>query len=141
MITIDITMVIQIVNILVLIAIMNAVLYRPVRSILEKRNKKIGDLQKDIDTYNKNAKLRFEEFDQKILEARNKAKTEMESVKVEAQAAGSQKIAEARTNYDAKKSEQIAQIESQFASVRKELQVQIEGFARDMASKVMGRAL
>jgi F-type H+-transporting ATPase subunit b len=141
MITIDITMVIQIVNILVLIVIMNAVLYRPVRTILEQREKKLADLQREIDTYTKNAKLREEEFNQKILEARGKAKAEMEALREEAQKAGAGKVAEVRKEMDAQKSEQISQIESQFASVRQELQGQIEGFAREMAGKVMGRAL
>jgi F-type H+-transporting ATPase subunit b len=134
-------MLIQIVNILVLIVIMNAILYRPVRTILEQRGKKIADLQKDIDTYNKNAKLRLEEFDQKIREARNKAKAEMEALRGDAQAAGADKVAEVRKNFDTQKSEQFGQIQAQFASVRQELQSQIEGFAREMASKVMGRTL
>jgi F-type H+-transporting ATPase subunit b len=141
MITIDITMVIQIINILVLIAVMNAVLYRPIRTILEKRQKKVADLEKDIDTFNKNAKLRLEEFDSKIREARSKAKSEVEAIRGDAQAAGAQKLAEVRKDHDSRKTEQIARIESQFTSVRQELQGQVEGFAREMASKVMGRAL
>jgi F-type H+-transporting ATPase subunit b len=141
MITIDITMVIQIINILVLIAIMNAVLYRPVRTMLEKRQKKIADLEKDVDTYNKNAKLRLEEFDNKIREARNRAKAEVEALRGAAQAAGAQELVEVRKNSDSRKTEQIAQIESQFISVRQQLQGQVEVFAREMASKVMGRAL
>jgi F-type H+-transporting ATPase subunit b len=141
MITIDITMVIQIINILVLIAVMNAVLYRPVRTILEKRQKKVADLEKDIDTFNKNAKLRLEEFDHKIREARARAKSEVDTLRGNAQTAGAQKLAEVRKDSDARKTEQLAQIEAQFGSVRQELQGQVEVFARQMASKVMGRAL
>ncbi|MDA8164948.1 MAG: ATP synthase F0 subunit B [Desulfobacteraceae bacterium] len=141
MITIDVTMLIQIVNILVLIVIMNAILYRPVRTILEQRGRKIADLQKDIETYNKNAKLRLDEFDQKVREARSKAKAEMETLRGDAQASGADQVASVRKDYDAKKSEQFGQIQAQFASVRQELQGQIEGFAREMASKVMGRSL
>ncbi|MEJ2031595.1 MAG: ATP synthase F0 subunit B [Deltaproteobacteria bacterium] len=141
MITIDITMWIEIVNILVLIVIMNAVLYRPVRSILEQRSKRIADLQKEIETYNKNAKLRLEEFDQKIREARNKAKVELETLRGDAQATGSEKVAEVRKEFDAKKTDQFAQIQTQVANIRQELQGQVDGFAREIASKVMGRSL
>jgi F-type H+-transporting ATPase subunit b len=141
MITIDVTMLIQIVNILVLIVIMNAILYRPVRTILEQRGKKVADLQKDVDTYNKNAKLRLEEFDQKIREARSKAKAEMEALRGDAQSTGADRVAGVRKEFDTKKTEQFGQIQAQFASVRQELQGQIEGFAREMASKVMGRSL
>lgn len=141
MITIDITMWIEIVNILVLIVIMNAVLYRPVRSILEQRSKRIADLQKEIETYNKNAKLRLEEFDQKIREARNKAKVELETLRGDAQATGAEKVAEVRKEFDAKKTDQFAQIQTQVANIRQELQGQVDGFAREIASKVMGRSL
>ena len=41
MITIDITLLIQIINVLILIVVMNAVLYRPVRTILAKRKENI----------------------------------------------------------------------------------------------------
>jgi len=63
MITIDLTMPIQIANMLILIVIMNIVLYRPIRTILAEREKRISGLEKDVDEFNKNAKLRLEEFD------------------------------------------------------------------------------
>ena len=77
MITIDWTMPIQIINMLLLIVILNAVLYRPIRTILEERQKKLASLGSDVENFNKNAKLRLEEFDQKIKNARAKGKDEM----------------------------------------------------------------
>lgn len=141
MIDIDITMPIQIVNILILIVIMNAVLYRPIRTILEERDKKLASMEKDVETFNRNAELRLEEFEQKLRNARAKAKAEMDSVRAAAQAAGAETLAKVRKDVDAAKAEQLAQIEAQFKSARDSLQGQVEGFATEMASKVMGRAL
>jgi F-type H+-transporting ATPase subunit b len=141
MVTIDITMFIQLVNILVLIVIMNAILYRPIRRILEQRQKKVADLEKEIENYNRNAALRLEEFDRKIQEARQNAKAEVDGQRGEAQSAAALKVTEVRGEFDQKKNEQFSQIEAQLTSVRQEMQGQIEGFARDMAGKVMGRAL
>jgi hypothetical protein len=53
MITIDITVIIQIINILILIVVMNAVLYKPVRTTLAKRKEKLDGLANAIDTFKK----------------------------------------------------------------------------------------
>ena len=141
MITIDFTMPIQIVNMLILIVIMNIVLYRPIRTILAEREKRISGLEKDVDEFNKNAKLRLEEFDAKLNDARTKAKLELDTVRGEAQAVGAEKLAGIRKEADDKKAAGLAQIEAQFATAGKELKGQVEGFASEMAAKIMGRAL
>lgn len=141
MITIDVTMPIQILNVLILIVILNAVLYKPIRTILADREKKITELNKDVENFNKNASLRLEEFDQKLNEARSKGKAELDAVRGAAQASGNEMLAGIRAEADSKKAEQLDQIKAQFASAQKELKGQVEGFAKEMASKVLGRAL
>ena len=141
MIDIDITMPIQIANILILIVLMNIVLYRPVRGILAEREKKVTGMKNDIENFNKDAKLRLEEFDAKIREARNKAKAEFEGVRSAAQQAESESLAQLRKEADAKKSEQLNQIAKEFAGAQSTLKGQVEGFANEMATKVLGRAV
>ena len=89
MITIDITMPIHIINMLLLIVIMNAVLYRPIRSILIEREKKVDSLEKEIETFEKNSQLQLDEFDKKLVEARGKAKEQLEAAKSAAAGASS----------------------------------------------------
>lgn len=141
MITIDITMPIQILNIIILIFLMNAVLYRPVRSILAEREKKVADMDKEIGNFNKNAKLRLEEFDHKMNEARVKAKAELEKVRGETQSAENEKLALVRKEAETAKAAQLATIKSEFASAQQTLKGQINGFAAEMAGKILGRAL
>ncbi len=141
MITIDLTMPIQIANMLILIVIMNIVLYRPIRTILAEREKRISGLEKDVDEFNKNAKLRLEEFDAKLNDARTKAKTELDSVRGEALSAGAEKLAAIRKEAEGKKAEGIAQIEAQIAAAGEELKGQVEGFATEMTTKILGRAV
>lgn len=141
MIDIDITMPIQIANILLLIVIMNAVLYRPIRTILEQREKRLAELETDIATFNKNAALRLEEFDRKLNEARKKAKTGLEEVRQAAQAHGNEAMAASRKEADAAKAEQLTAIKTEFARASAELKGQVNGFAVAMAEKVLGRAL
>ena len=141
MITIDMTMPIQIANMLILIVIMNIILYKPIRTILIERAKRISGLEKDVDEFNKNARLRLEEFDNKLNGARSRAKTELDGVRGEAQSAGAEKLAEIRKEADGKKAESLGQIKSQISTASDELKGQVEGFATDMAAKILGRAL
>ena len=141
MITIDLTMLIQIANMLLLIVVLNAVLYKPIRSILEERQKKIGGLDEGIDQFKKNAVLRQDEFGQKMKDARIRAKKEYETARNAALAESTEKLAGIRKEVDVQKTGQLAEIEKQFAVAQAELQGQISGFASEMAGKVLGRAL
>ena len=141
MIDIDITMPIQILNILFLIVLMNIVLYKPIRNILEERDKKTAGMKIDIDNFNKNAKLRLEEFDSKIRDARNKAKTEFENVRSAAQNAGAETLGQIRKEADTFKAEQLNLIAKEFAGAQQVLKGQVDGFANEMATKVLGRAV
>ncbi len=141
MITIDLTMPIQIINILILIVIMNIVLYRPIRTILAEREKRVRGLEKDVEEFTKNARLRLEEFDAKLNDARSRAKAELDQARGEAQAAGAEKLAGIRKEVDNRKAESLAQIQEQITKAGEELKTQVEGFASEMAAKVLGRAV
>ncbi|MDH3360634.1 MAG: ATP synthase F0 subunit B [Desulfobulbaceae bacterium] len=141
MIDIDITMPIQILNILFLIVIMNVVLYRPVRGILEERRKKLADLADDAANFKKNAQRQLDNFDRKMQDARATAKAKFDEARGEAQSAGAEELAKVRKEADGAKAEQMAQVSSQFDAARQQLQGQIAGFADEMASKILGRAL
>jgi F-type H+-transporting ATPase subunit b len=132
MITIDETMLIQIINILILIVVLNAVLYKPVRTILAKRKEKLGQLSTEIDTFKKNAELRQEEINRKLNDARSRAKEELEKAKSSAQASSAETLAAVRQETTADKNTQLEEIQQQ-------LKGQIDSFAADMAVKILGR--
>lgn len=141
MITMDITLVIQIINMFVLMFLLNGVLYKPVKKILKERSEKLQGMRAEVSDYEKNAQLRQEEVDAKMAKASGKAKAALESARAEAQAAGDAKLAEIKAEADAEKKKQLAEISAQFNSAKKSLQDNLDGFATDMASKILGRSL
>ena len=141
MITIDTTMVIQILNILILIVVLNAVLYKPVRTILAKRKEKLAELSNEIDTFKKNAELRQEEINRKLADARNRAKEELDKAKSGAQAVSAENLTAVRQETTTEKNTQLEEIQKQFVDVQNQLQGQIDSFASDMAAKILGRAV
>jgi F-type H+-transporting ATPase subunit b len=141
MITIDITVIIQIINILILIVVMNAVLYKPVRATLAKRKEKVAELANAIDTFTKNAELRKEEISRKLNDARSKAKEEIDKAKGAAQASTAESLAEVRQEATASKTAQLSEIQKQFTDARQQLSGEIDGFASEMAAKILGRSI
>jgi F-type H+-transporting ATPase subunit b len=141
MITIDLTMPLHIINMLLLIVIMNVVLYRPIRSILVERDKKLSGLAKEIEDFEKNSNLRLEEFNRKLAEARAKGKAEFEAVKGSATSASGEQLAGIRKEAEAAKTAQLSTINSQVTTAQQTLKGQLDGFAADMATKILGRTV
>ncbi len=141
MITVDITMVIHIINMIILMVVLNATLYKPVLGILQKRTEKIDSLNNDVEQFEENARHRQAEVDKKMHEASMKAKKALDGARSEAQAAGAEKLAAIREEADGAKEKQLSDLRSQIDTARKELQDNSAGFARDMAGKILGRSL
>ena len=141
MITIDITVIIQIINILLLIFVMNAVLYKPVRTALAKRKEKVAELAAAIETFKKNAELRKEEISRKLNDARSRAKEEIDKAKGAAQASTAESLAQVRQEATDSKNTQLTEIKKQFAEAQQQLSGQKESFASEMAAKILGRSI
>ncbi len=141
MISIDITMVMHIVNMIVLMVVLNAILYKPILGILEQRGQKIEKLDGEVVQFEQRARQRQAELDAKIREASNKAKKALDSARAQAQAVGAEKLTVIRKESDTFKENQMQDLRSQIEVARKELQGNTAGFAQAMAGKILGRSL
>jgi F-type H+-transporting ATPase subunit b len=141
MITTDITLFIQIVNMVVLMFLLNGVLYKPIKNILKERSERLRGMQENISKFEKNAKLRQDEVDAKMAKASGRAKSALDSARAEAQAAGDAKLKAIRSEADSAKEAKLAELRAQIESARTSLQSNLQGFAADMASKILGRSL
>jgi F-type H+-transporting ATPase subunit b len=141
MITTDLTLFIQIVNMIVLMFLLNGVLYKPIRNILKERSERLRGMQENISKFEKNAKLRQEEVDAKMAKASGRAKAALDSARAEAQTAGDAKLTSIRAEAATAKEAKLAELRAQIESARTSLQANLNGFAADMASKILGRSL
>ena len=141
MITMDITLVIQIVNMFVLMFLLNAIIYKPVRKILRDRAAKFQGMNDDVAKLEENARRRQNEVDKKMALASGKAKSALDTARAGAQAAGDEKLAAIKAEADSEKDTQLAEVKAQIMSAGKELQANLDGFATAMAGKILGRSL
>lgn len=141
MITTDITLFIQVVNMILLMFVLNKVLYKPVKAILKERSDKLQGMQDEISDFEKKARDRQADVDAKMAQASAKAKAALDSARAEAQQAGDEKLAVIKAEADSAREEKLTELRQQVEQAKKSLQDGVDGFATEMASKILGRSL
>ena len=141
MITIDITLLLHIINIIVLMVVLNAVLYKPILGILEKIAQRLDSLQGEVAQFEMNAQKQQAELDRKMREGSARAKKTLDEAKAKAQATGAEQLAAIRAVADEDKKKALDSAHQQVETARKALQENTADFALAMAEKILGRSL
>jgi F-type H+-transporting ATPase subunit b len=141
MVSVDISLVIQIVNFLVLIWVLNIVLYKPIRRILIQRKEKVLALQQGAETSLEEARAREAAFDQGIKAARARGLKEKDSFLQEAGEEEKRIIGEINAKAQAVLAAVREKISKDAEAVRTTLQEEVEGFAKAIGQKILGRAI
>jgi len=135
------TLFIQIANFLFLVFMLNILLYRPIRGILAQREQKIGSLEQSV----ADLKNRSEASQTAIKESSAQAQKEgfSEKAAIKAQAAKEEQaiLQEAAAAMEQRLAKAVADIEAKVQEARKVLEQQAGIFSKDLAEKVLGRAV
>ena len=141
MVSINGSLLIQIVNFIFLIWVLNVVLYKPIRSVLIQRKEKVAGLNDKIEFLLRDAKEKDDTFSSGLKEARVNGLKEKEAL---LQAAGEEekKIIE---KINKKAQADLAEVREKIAKdaeeVRKSLQQELDVFANAIGQKILGRAV
>ena len=135
----DGSVIIQILNFIFLIWILNIIVYKPIRGILQKRKETINGLEKSIDGFHENAKEQESAWVSGIRAARTKGLQEKESL-IHAAEEEERKIVD---KINLKASEDLAQLREKISKdvkdVRASLQKEIDAFVDAIGQKILGR--
>ena len=141
MITIDLSIVAEIICVLVLIVVLNSMLYQPLRAVMKKRQKEMDDIDARAAQFEERIKSLINEYETKLQEARKKGKAEFEALKAEAREEEKKVLEESMKEAEAKRQELMSQLTSQIEAAKKDLQAKAEAFAAQIAQKLLGRAV
>jgi F-type H+-transporting ATPase subunit b len=132
---------IQLANFIFLIIALNFLLYRPIRKILQERKDKIRGFESAIDGCGKSVVEKENAFAKAVKDARAKGLKEKETLVGQAEAEERRLI----ESINAKAQSDLADIRAKLAvdadRARQSLQDQVEGFANEIAKKILGRAV
>ncbi len=141
MITLDKTLILQMVNFLILLWILNRFLYKPILNILEERKRKIQAAEKDVQELGERTSRQWEQYQRQLQEAKASANAEKERLKAEGGEAERRVLEAARAEAARSLEEARRMIQEESVRARELLRVQAEGIAAEMAHKVLGRGL
>jgi F-type H+-transporting ATPase subunit b len=141
MISIDGSIIIQIVNFIFLIWVLNIILYKPIRNVLLQRKERVADFEQSIEASRRDVEEKDEAFSLGIKEAKAKGLKEKEGL-LQIASEEERKIIE---KINEKAQADIANVRAKIAkdaeSVRKSLQQEVDTFADAIAQKILGRAV
>lgn len=141
MISVDVSLFIQIANFLFLIWVLNVILFRPIRGILRQRKEKFEKLEQSITSSQRDAEEKKSSFALGIKDARGKGMREKEAL-VQAAQDEEKKILE---KLNSKAQEDLAQIRERVSqeaeTVRQSLEQEVDSFAEAISHKILGRAV
>ena len=141
MISIDGSIIIQIVNFIFLIWVLNIILYKPIRNVLLQRKERVADFEQSIEASRRDVEEKDEAFSLGIKEEKAKGLKEKEGL-LQIASEEERKIIE---KINEKAQADIANVRAKIAedaeSARKSLQQEVDTFADAIAQKILGRAV
>ncbi|MDP2646782.1 MAG: ATP synthase F0 subunit B [Desulfobacterales bacterium] len=141
MIDINESVVIQIVNFILLIWVLNAVLFKPVRAIMNKRKEKVNGLEKNINDFLLSAKEKQDTFSSGLKAARDKGLKEKEALIQKASAEEEEIIKKINQKAQSDLLKIREKIVQEADDVRNSLRKEIDSFAGLIARKLLGRSV
>ena len=137
----DWTLLLQIANFIVLIFVLNAVLYKPIRNILIERQKTINQFEKDIDTLHESAAENDQTFQSTISQAKARGFSEKATMKEAAEEEEKRLIDELQEKAQADLEAVRAKIVKEAGAVREKLKAEAQAFSVAIAEKILGRSV
>ncbi|HJD97312.1 ATP synthase F0 subunit B [Mailhella massiliensis] len=138
MINIDITLLIQVVNFLVALAIINYLIIRPVRGAMARRRAQNDVLRGDADTLEGEAGLKLDGYNARIAEARAEMSALRKSMKAAAEEAAQARLNEAGDEARSIHRAAAGRIQEEGAEARRELDAKVGDFVQVALKSMLG---
>ncbi len=141
MVSIDMSLLVQIVNFLFLIWALNLVFYKPIRNILVQRRLKISGLEDGARRLNQDTEEKDRALKEGLRQAREKGVAEKAMFEQEARNQEKQLIEKINEKARADLAQIRERITRETETARAALQKEIEAFADEISRKILGRAV
>ncbi len=139
MVSVDGSIVVQIVNFLLLIWILNMVLYKPIRKILLDRKDKVTGLQSDIDGSADQVMAKETAYADGIRQARASGQKEKEAMMQAAEEEEKAIIGKINASVQVELEAVKEKIAQEMGTVKTTLESEIDAFADAIGQKILGR--
>lgn len=141
MIDVNISMVIQLINFFIVLAVLNAVLYRPIRAVIKTRAKRMAAQLNDVENFTAQAQEKLASYTRSLTEAQQKGA----EIRAQLKAEGFQEESAVLENANKLAAQNLKSARddaaSQMRDSQKKLSSRVEGYAQEVTKKVVGWAV
>ncbi len=141
MISIDYTLLIQMVNFVVLMFILNLLLYKPVLGIIDKRKKNLKDIEEEIKRLNQSVDERMAAYEEKLRLAKGQALEKKQEIMAEGAEQAKSFIEAAKGDIPGMMEKFHADMNREVDEARRILTNQSRKISIEIAEKLLGRSL
>jgi len=137
----DWTLFLQFANFMILMAVLNALLFKPLRAALQARREAIESSKAKVHDIDEQVQAQIARYEAQLQEARQQGGQERAALRKTAQEEEGRILGEANQKSAEKLLSIKAQIQEEAGAARQTLRNETEALARDIAGKVLGRAV
>jgi F-type H+-transporting ATPase subunit b len=135
------SLLIQIINFLVLLFILNIILYRPIRGILNKRKEEMDSTSGITDEWKRKIEKYSNEIEENIDSTRKQGLKERLGLRDNGLAAEKELLQNAYSQVEESLGKAKNEIKEKINNARVSLQREMESFSNELAEKILGRSL
>ena len=140
LISINETLIVQMISFLIFLFIINRMMFRPLRKVMDERKSHIDRIQQDID----NAHSEYEKLTDQIQTRENEVRNEASEQRLQLTAKGQQQaneiMASTREEINAMKIEAEKEVDHRIATARKHVQMEAENLSKQIIAAVLHRS-
>ncbi len=141
MVSLDYTILVQMVNFIILIFILNALLYKPILGIIGKRKQKMDESDSEIKRMNQTVEQKMAEYEEKVRLAKVDAMEQKNAIVKEGSDVAKGIIDAVRGEIPAMMEQFHAKMGKEVEEARAILHSQSQKISLDIAEKVLGRSI
>ncbi len=141
MIELDGTLVLQFVNFMILMVVLNALLFKPLRAALKARKETIEGSKAKVQDIDEQVQAQIARYEAQLQEARQQGGQERSALRKTGQEEEVRILGEANRSAAERLQTITAQIQDEANSARQALRGETEALAKEIAGKVLGRAV
>lgn len=137
MIELNITFLIQLVNFLIILAVLNVILYRPIRGILKQRSERMAAQMSEIERFTEEATQKLSNYEQSLEQARQEGMEIRNEFKEE----GQKEEQEMLSKVSEEASAELQSVRDELAAQRKDAEQKLDKEVKEFAQKATDRIL
>lgn len=140
LISINETLIVQVISFLIFLFIINRIMFRPLRNVMDERKSHIDRIQQDIANAHSEYEVLTDQIQVRENDVRNEASEQRQQLTAKGQQQAADIITSARGEISAMKTEAEKEVDLQIAAARKRIQMEAEDLSKKIVATVLHRS-